>query len=208
MTIQDWTPNALKQCLSSKPMEGYPTNSVLIHMLPQLIEGGFWLEFGVAGGKSITFISKEADKRKDRPRVVGFDSFEGLPEIWKPWTKKGAFKQDKIPDVPGAEFVVGLFSDTLIPWINNQKDIVVTFAHIDCDLYVGAKQALLNIAPFFVNGTIVVFDELVRYKGFEDHEWKALYECSVEEKLFDFKWIAHQESKGRIGEEVAIEIIK
>ena len=34
-----------------------------------------------------------------------------------------------------------------------------------------------------------MFDELINYKGYEDHEWKALLKC-VDEYGWEFEWIA------------------
>ena len=45
-----------------------------------------WLEFGVASGISINYIS-----RFTNDKVYGFDSFEGLPEKWRDGFNKGAF---------------------------------------------------------------------------------------------------------------------
>jgi predicted O-methyltransferase YrrM len=40
-------------------------------------------------------------------QVFGFDSFQGLPEDWRSNMPVGTFKTGHLPDVPGAELVIG-----------------------------------------------------------------------------------------------------
>ena len=49
---------------------------------------GLYLEFGVASGQSINFI---ASRIPPNQTVHGFDSFEGLPEAWRPGFGAGFF---------------------------------------------------------------------------------------------------------------------
>ena len=54
-----------------------------------------WLEFGVASGRTINYISKFTTDT-----VYGFDSFEGLPEKWRDGFDKGAFSSNgNMPNV-------------------------------------------------------------------------------------------------------------
>jgi hypothetical protein len=64
---------------------------------------GAILEFGVAGGYSITRIAHAV---KGRP-VHGFDSFEGLPENWSGHlTLRGAFDRGgRLPAVPANDYI-------------------------------------------------------------------------------------------------------
>ncbi len=61
---------------------------------------GYNLEFGVARGITITLIANKISSKI----IWGFDSFEGLPEIWEKGDGKespaGKWKQDKLPQVP------------------------------------------------------------------------------------------------------------
>lgn len=172
------------------------SDDVLGEAMTKTNQYGFWLEFGVADGGSLRRMTDYASKIKhnipsENPQlnIVGFDSFEGLPEDWF-IHKAGHFKMDNIPNVPGAQIVVGLFDATVMPWIVEQKiKPQITLVHIDCDLYQGAKHALTCVAPFLVPGSIIVFDELINYEGYEDHEWRALYEVSIVDKLFSFEWL-------------------
>ena len=73
---------------------------------------GTWAEFGVADGSTLRRIAG----MRGEARVWGFDSFVGLPEEW---VRKddvvhlaGDFAQERIPQVAGANLVVGWFADT------------------------------------------------------------------------------------------------
>lgn len=57
-----------------------------------------------------------------------------------------------------------------------QGDPGVTYMHVDCDLYTGAAQALQLNAPRMRPGTVLIFDELVNYPNYREHEAKALWE--------------------------------
>ena len=43
--------------------------------------------------------------------IYGFDSFQGLPEPWLPGMPAGTFAQPDLPEVDGAQLVVGLFEN-------------------------------------------------------------------------------------------------
>ena len=53
----------------------YPLTYVFEKMQYRHKENTLWLEFGVAGGNTVNYIS-----RFTQDTVYGFDSFEGLPE--------------------------------------------------------------------------------------------------------------------------------
>jgi predicted O-methyltransferase YrrM len=136
------------------------------------IKSGLILEFGVASGATINNIAAHAEGRT----VYGFDSFEGLPEDWRPGISAGAFKQDHIPDVlPNVILVKGLFSDTLPDFVKEHTE-PVAFVHIDCDLYSSTKCIFDHLKDRMQNGTIIAFDEIRNYNGFEQREYKAFNE--------------------------------
>ncbi|CAF4760867.1 unnamed protein product, partial [Rotaria sp. Silwood2] len=75
----------------------------------------------------------------------------------------------------------GLFIDTLPIQLRiidrkQQCRTPVSFVHIDCDIYDGARDILFLLGSRFVPGTILVFDELFNYPSYEKHEIKALFE--------------------------------
>lgn len=153
---------------------------------------GFIMEFGVYNGRSITKIANHFHDKT----VFGFDSFQGLPETWDRddgGFEKGVFSlSGKLPNVPSnVSLIKGWFSDTIPQFLNthvNHGDHI-SLLHIDCDLYSSTKTILDHLKHLFVHGTIIVFDELLNYPGFEKHELKAFYEFLQENKQWKVNWI-------------------
>jgi hypothetical protein len=136
--------------------------------LAQAPPDGLALEFGVWEGTTLGIIAPT----RPRGTVFGFDSFEGLPETWRTGFEAGMFTADGLPNVPGAELVVGLFEDTLDDWAAAHPE-AIAFLHLDADLYSSTKTVLDTIGDRLVEGSIVVFDEYFNYPGWPDHEHKA-----------------------------------
>lgn len=146
------------------PRLGDHPHDVLCRVLG-LAPAGTALEFGVYKGTTLRLIA-------DVMPVVGFDSFEGLPEDWRPDFPAGRFAC-KVPDVPGAELVVGRFEDTLPAWSAHLVPRI-GLVHIDCDLYSSTTTVLRYLEPLLrLDKPFVVFDEYHGYSGFEQHECKA-----------------------------------
>ena len=164
----------------------YPLTYVFEHMKLKHKPDTLWLEFGVASGNTINYISRfTADK------VYGFDSFEGLPEDWRYGFKKGAFNQyGNLPDVNlNVELIKGWFNETLLSFIT-EKNQKVSFLHLDADLYSSTKYILEVLKDYLDKDCVIVFDELVNYPGFDgdNGELKAFYEFITENKV-DYTWI-------------------
>jgi hypothetical protein len=161
---------------------------------------GLHLEFGVYKGDSINRLAELA------PDVTwyGFDSFEGLPEAWTLGAKKGAFSIDgRLPPVRGnVRLAKGFFETTLPGFVAQHPGAKLALLHIDCDLYSATKTILANVAPMLVPGTIVIFDELINYHGWEEGEFKAFMEFTAERRLA-FEYIAYN----RTGSQVAVRIL-
>jgi hypothetical protein len=136
---------------------------------------GLVLEFGVHQGTTIERIAA----RVAGP-VHGFDSFEGLPEEWGEFRKKGRFSLGGVPPpiaAPNAVLHKGWFSETLPPFLAAHP-APVRFAHIDCDIYSSTKTVLDALQPRLIPGSIVVFDEYFGYDGWELHEHRAFTEMT------------------------------
>jgi hypothetical protein len=105
---------------------------------------GMALEFGVGHGGTLRCIAGAAAFS----RVVGFDSFQGLPENWLPEWPKASFSRNGVPPhVPGAELVSGPFSDTVRPFLETlPADARIRLVHIDCDLYSSTATVLTALA--------------------------------------------------------------
>jgi hypothetical protein len=157
---------------------------LLIHALEHVTNNGLWLEFGVYKGYSLKIIA-EKTKRK----VFGFDSFEGLPEDWTHFQKKGRYSLNGLPPGEFSENVIlvkGLFSNTLPVFVKNQKDSI-SFLHIDSDLYSSAKIILKYLNKQILKNTIIVFDDFINYPGWQFGEFKAFNEFVKQNRIqFDF----------------------
>lgn len=131
---------------------------------------GLWLEFGVASGTTIRHL---ADLHNGK--IYGFDSFQGLPERWFSLVDKGKFA-GPIPVVPdNVELVTGWFSDTLPLFLSTHTG-VVSFLHVDCDLYSSTKTIFDWLGPRLTTGSVIVFDEYWNYPGWRQHEHRAFLE--------------------------------
>lgn len=133
---------------------------------------GLYCEFGVHTGGSINFI---AERTPDHT-IYGFDSFEGLPEDWRPEVKAGHFRLQQLPPVrSNVELIKGWFNETLPPFLAAHSE-PAAYLHIDSDLYSSAKTVLEAFAPRIRPGTVIVFDEYFNYPGWKQGEYKAFEE--------------------------------
>ena len=153
---------------------------------------GLVLEFGVATGTSLRYVAKTLGTD-----IYGFDSFEGLPEAWEGRAGQGAFLQPKLPEVPAnAHLVVGWFNETLPGFLAEHQE-KVRFLHIDCDLYISTKIVFDLLTDRFSKGTVILFDELWNYTGWENHEWRALCELADGTGL-SYEFIGHVPKAGQV----------
>ena len=171
-------------------VEIYPLTYVFEHMKLQHKPNTLWLEFGVASGRTINYISSFTEKR-----VFGFDSFEGLPEKWRDGFEKGAFGRDgNLPQVnSNVTLIQGWFNETLPTFVDTFKKTTenkISFIHIDADLYSSTKYILDTLKDYIDTDCVVVFDELVNYPGFDgdNGELRAFYEFITENDV-DYEWI-------------------
>ena len=145
----------------------FDKHATLEHAVTAAPATGLALEFGVYSGTTLEIIAKLRNGE-----VYGFDSFEGLPEDWRSTFGAGTFAVDELPQVPGAELVVGWFDDTLPAFLDEHPG-QVSLLHIDGDLYSSAKTVLDLCGPRLVEGSIVIFDEYFNFPGWEQHEHRA-----------------------------------
>jgi len=164
----------------------HPLNYVFEIMKLKHKPDTLWLEFGVATGNTINYISSFTNDT-----VYGFDSFEGLPEKWRDGFNKGHFNRyGYFPPVNNnVSLVKGWFNNSIEPFIKNHNK-KISFIHIDCDLYSSTKCIFDTLKNYIDNDCIIIFDELVNYPGFdgETGELKAFYEFITENKV-DYEWI-------------------
>jgi hypothetical protein len=166
--------------------------------LTQAPPDGLALEFGVWSGTTLRIITPT----RPRGTVFGFDSFEGLPEVWRTGFEAGSFSAAALPDAPGAELVVGLFEDTLPEWAAEHPESIA-FLHLDADLYSSTATVLGHVGDRLVEGSIVVCDEYFNYPGWPEHEHRAWTEF-VDRTGTQFTYEAYT----RDDEQVVIRITK
>ena len=149
---------------------------------------GSYLEFGVFTGSSFNYAMK-VNKRIEKLgyknmdcEFIGFDSFKGFGHIKKddehPHYKDHVFaineekvlkNIEKIAKNQKYRIIKGFYEDT----IKNKttKDLKIDKAKIvmiDCDLKEPAALALAFVKPSFPEGTIILFDDYVFFKGSKD----------------------------------------
>lgn len=147
-------------------------------IMPAVMRGGLFMEFGVWQGSSIRrIIQAMRNAGIYSSCIYGFDSFMGIPEQWGSMPA-GFFNLDgKIPDFQdkGITIIPGWFNEVLPNFLNTNKDFA-SFIHIDCDVYSSAKYILNALQSRIVPGTILLFDEMINVPDYDLHEFKAFNE--------------------------------
>jgi hypothetical protein len=172
LTAADWEAQSTSAAFFRRELSTATAHFAKDHTLRAALEKapreGLYLEFGVASGSTMRVIAETAPAGT----AYGFDSFEGLPEHWRNGYPVGEFAMEQVPDVPGAEFVVGWFDQTLPGFLESHPE-PVAFLHLDADLYSSTVTVLEALAPRLRAGTVVVFDEYFNFPGWEEHEHRA-----------------------------------
>lgn len=130
-----------------------------------------YLEFGVHEGRTIRQLSEMI--RAESAAFHGFDSFEGLPERWNRFNKRGHFStKGRLPEINDSriQFFKGWFNEVLPSYRLPEHEVL--FINIDCDLYSSASTVLLTLAPEIKIGSYLYFDEFYdrnnEMKAFEE----------------------------------------
>jgi len=127
-------------------------------------------EFGVFEGDTLRFLATHSSSSR---KIVGFDSFKGLPADWEGLLPKGYF-ETPVPvfEQANISLEIGIFENTL-PKFLEKMETMLSLVHIDCDLYSSTQFVLENIRPHLMCGTIIIFDEYYGYPGWQNHEYLA-----------------------------------
>ena len=153
-------------------------------VLDEVERDGLCMEFGVAGGRSINWISNLLPSYK----FVGFDSFIGLKEDWVGHhATKGAFSQNGVlPKVnSNVTLVEGWFDETIPKYIEKNDITNLRFIHIDGDTYEAACAVFNELGDYLQPGMLILFDELLGYPNWQNGEFKALNEA---QNKYGFKY--------------------
>jgi hypothetical protein len=132
-------------------------------------------EFGCWKGSNLMFMAKVKSLLEPHSpkRVIGFDNFSGLPEAididgdyaadqagrycGNEKTLRAAIELFGYEDF--VELVVGDATKTIPRYIEDNSDLVLSFAYIDFDLYEPCKMALDLIDKSLSVGGVIAFDE-------------------------------------------------
>lgn len=125
---------------------------------------------------------------QERPKLLAFDSFQGLPRDWK-HIPKGTFAAPggKPPDIStmlpevadSIEFMPGLFEETVPRFfqeLQKSPEPQVALVHIDADLYESALIVLNHLLPFLSHGSLLVLDDV----------WCGTCRCHVKRNWTDW----------------------
>jgi hypothetical protein len=148
--------------------------------------GGHILDLGVYKGNSTRALASLFPEHT----VHGFDSFEGLSEDWS-HAVKGTFGDVKgiLPNVPDNVLLhKGWFEDTLPEWFAANKNYPISLLRVDCDIYSSTKTIFSVLHTLIIKGTWILFDELIGYRGWKNHEYKVFNEF-INETEHDFEYV-------------------
>jgi O-methyltransferase len=158
---------------------------------------GDYLEFGVYGGGTMACFDRARRAAGLEPmRLVGFDSFQGLPpsaEAEEPdrW-RTGMFRcsadearetlRHAGVDLDQVRLVEGWFDETLTEQTRRGEGMEnASVIMLDCDLYSSAKAALDFCTPLLNGAAVVVCDDWMH--GGEDGERRAFQEFVADNRL-------------------------
>ena len=164
-------------------VEAVYAEDLLLDLKQKNIEGDI-VEFGVFEGGWIERLWQSCNRIGLNKKIIGFDSFEGLPEPSEndyPGWERGQFSTtyEKVCNLlktharPNISLIKGRFSESFKrPEIQGIDKIC--YARIDSDLYQPAVECLDFLRDRLVDGAILVFDDWSW--GLEKGESKALSE--------------------------------
>jgi hypothetical protein len=155
-----------------------------------------YLEFGVAGGQSI----RKFAERFTNPatRLVGFDSFEGLPEDWhvdRRIIQKGTFAAGgKAPSISDnrISFVKGWFQNS-VPLFLRHPTVPLNgsvLIHYDADLYSSTLFLLTNLWPH-ISQYYFIMDDFFQDDMIALHDFTIAYPVELE-------WIAYHRNPANL----------
>ena len=146
---------------------------------------GSIFEFGVRYGQNISLFTSYRgiyEPFNHNRKIVGFDTWEGFPDVDKNsdtsnW-KKGDFGVPEnyelflgkviavhedmapIPDVKKHQLVKGDAIATIDLYLKNHPETIIALAYFDFDIYKPTKECLEKIIPYLSKGSIIAFDEI------------------------------------------------
>ena len=127
------------------------------------------VEFGTWQGLGLILLSRCFSGDRTRRKLIGIDSFEGLPESSTVWLK-GSFSNTSIEavernteskigpnDLLSVELIKGWFSDKAVEEKLSSLCREIALVHFDADLGSSTTQALALIQPYLIGRTKPVY---------------------------------------------------
>ena len=147
---------------------------------------GVIMEFGTRWGQNLVTLTNLRgilEPYNYTRKIIGFDTFEGFPNINKhdgaaPQVKKGAFSvtngyenylkkiinyhesESPLNHIKKTEIIKGNASVKLAEYLKNNPETIIAMAYFDFDIYQPTKDCLELIKPYITKGTVLGFDEL------------------------------------------------
>ncbi len=168
---------------------GFRNTQKLYRIGAKLAPTNTWAEFGVGAGRSSRMLAQLLD---DSGIFFLFDSWEGIPDDWvlSPSCTDHAgeycFPKWETND-NRMRFIDGWYNETLPFDFQEQIGLV----NIDCDVYSSTHTVLTGITEWIGRGTVLIFDELLGYQNYAQHEYRALTEW-LEKTGNDIGWIGKE----------------
>ncbi|WP_417911583.1 TylF/MycF/NovP-related O-methyltransferase [Candidatus Electronema sp. TJ] len=145
-----------------------------------IVECGVFLGGGLMTWANLSAIYEPVNHSR---RIIGFDTFEGFPNIHEKdkgdnpdFAKKGGLSSKAYQDIekcvhlydmnrsighiPRVELVMGDATKTIPEYLIHNKHLVVAMLYLDFDIFEPTKIAIEYFLPRMPKGAVIVFDEL------------------------------------------------
>lgn len=153
----------------------------MLHQNGSIVECGVLHGAGLLTWAKLSSIFEPANHTR---KIIGFDTFEGFPELDAKdmdtgssvhLEKKGltgssygnVLKAIRVYDInrpvshiPKVEVIEGDICETAEDYVKNNPHLVVSLLYLDLDIYLPTKKALEIFVPRMPRGSIICFDEL------------------------------------------------
>jgi hypothetical protein len=184
-------PNPLAKIIEKERDRRFPMFRRAMEFVDYELVAGDILEFGVYTGMSLALFGEAMRLRWDRDiprRLVGFDSFQGLPTdndgharwgagacatnvSWHPVLATGAPVSAEAVTalfdacaLPRPELEVGTY-DVALQKVLGSKYKQAALVHIDCDLYEPTRAVLFALDQILQDGSVLLFDDWYHYRA-------------------------------------------
>lgn len=157
------------------------------HIYQQIVEvPGVVMDFGTRFGNNMalfsTFRSMYEPFHRHR-KILGFDTFDGFPEITKEDGESSLMKEgnlkvgdgyyeyldnlmkyrelnEPLSHIKKYKVIKGDATHELSAYLRDNPQTIIALAYFDFDLYKPTRECLEIMQPFITKGTILAFDEL------------------------------------------------